>query len=141
MYVLWQVVPVTSGMHRPSERSSQGSNETIGCGLNAQYAEQSSTCGSDCDDTCDMERAVACKWPTKERCRCSQWRKWSALTQLRRPRGKGAQGQGLAGCGVHLVNEPNDVWMTGAPMTALPPIPTPAPMPARTMVLAPVPRP
>ena len=33
---------------------------------NAQFAEQSSTCGSDCGDTCDMESAVACKRPVRE---------------------------------------------------------------------------
>ena len=33
---------------------------------NAHYAEQSSICGSDCGDTCDVERAVACKRPVRE---------------------------------------------------------------------------
>ena len=101
---------------------------------NAQYVEQGSKCGSDFGDTCDMERAVACKQPVREWCRCSQWRKLTALTQPKRPRGKGARGQGLAGCGVHVVNEPNDVWMLGAPMTDMPPVPPSAPMPALTMV-------
>ena len=59
--------------------------------------------------------------------RCVQARKLSALTQPRRPRREGARGQGLQD-----VNEPNNVRMTGASMTAMPPVSTP--MPALTMV-------
>ena len=52
------------------------------------------------------------------------------LKQPKRSRRRGVRGQGLAGCGVRLVDVPNDVWILEALMTAMPPVLPSAPMPA-----------
>ena len=101
---------------------------------NVQFVGLSSICGSDCGDTCVMSHAAACKQRVRERCRCSKRKMLTALTKPKRSRGKSVRGQGLAGCGVRLVNVPNDVWILHALMTAMSSALPSAPMPARTVV-------
>ena len=132
MHAMWQMVPVTCGMHRPSGWVMVGiQREDWLRARNAQFVGLRSICGNDCGDTCGMAHAVACK-RVREWCQCSQWRMLSALTQPKRSRGKGVRGQELAGCGVRLVNVPNDVWILEALMTAMPAVLPSAPMPALT---------
>ena len=139
MYTVWQVVPFTSGLRRPSEHSWQGQNEKLGRGLAMpDMSDRVPFAGAVAATPAMWKHAAACRQSAMESCLTLPAEEVERLDGSRGCREKKArEARNWADVLARLAVQPSDVWLTPVPTIVPTPAPTLDPAPALTPALVP----